>query len=48
MQNQEIKIGSAIYELSRVYAGKNLIAELIREKLEAYIAAVDKEQYETV
>ncbi len=41
MQTQEIRIGEAVYELGRVYAGTNGVAALIRERLEADAAAID-------
>lgn len=41
MQTKVIRIGEAVYELRRVYAGTGGVAALIREKLEADAAAID-------
>lgn len=48
MQTQEIRIGYAVYELNRVYAGTCAVTELIREKLEADAAAIDAEKRKAV
>ena len=48
MEQQEITIGNAIYEINRVFSEKQKLKELIRERIEKEAAVANKEMQETV
>ncbi|MBO4915710.1 MAG: hypothetical protein J5449_10960 [Oscillospiraceae bacterium] len=48
MEQKEIIIGNAIYEIDRVYSEKQKLTELIRERIEKEAAVANKEMQETV
>ena len=48
VEQKEIIIGNAIYEIDRVYSEKQKLTELIRERIEKEAAVANKEMQETV
>ena len=48
VEQKEIIIGNAIYEIDRVYSEKQKLTELIRERIEKEAAVANKELQETV
>ena len=48
VEQKEIIIGNAIYEINRVYSEKQKLTELIRERIEKEAAVANKELQETV
>ena len=48
VEQKEIIIGNAIYEINRVYSEKQKLTELIRERIEKEAAVANKEMQETV
>ena len=48
VEQKEIIIGNAIYEINREYSEKQKLTELIRERIEKEAAVANKEMQETV
>ena len=48
VEQKEIIIGNAIYEINREYSEKQKLTELIRERIEKEAAVANKELQETV